>query len=112
MLDTFEDEVAELLLDEIGTLRRLASIKLKIKNCRCDSRGCGVQKLGPGDRNHGEINKTQMCERGVNQIFQPLRKSVVVWPNYTLCRELACRPPPPPPPATATCAGLPVPLGW
>ena len=69
MLDTFEDEVAEVLLDEIGTLRPLASIRLKIKNCWCDSRGCGVQKLGPGDRKQGEINKTQMCETGVNQIF-------------------------------------------
>ena len=54
-----------------------------------------MHKLGPGDRKQGEINKTQTCETGVNQIFQPLRKSGVVWPNYTLCRELACRPPPP-----------------
>ena len=35
-----------------------------------------------------------MCETGVNLIFQPLRKNGVVWPNYTLCRELACGPPP------------------
>ena len=36
-----------------------------------------------------------MCETGVNQTFQPLRKNGVVWANYTLCRELACPPPPP-----------------
>ena len=74
---------------EIGTLRPLASIRLKIENSWCDSRGCRVQKLQKLPKSSIHISMPKSQARAPEASLSPPITSLLAL-GALCCGALCC----------------------